>query len=143
MENQSGLRTRFVDRNRSPKRPNQSGLTRPIHFRFRLGALLDQREKGAVRLDNRDGTIVGAEGDEAIVARCGAGGDVDGDEAGFGIALLPESSIAEERAAKSLAVIRVGDLDAANPVTAIVRKGGYLSPASRKLLEILKADYRA
>ncbi|MDO8840588.1 MAG: LysR family transcriptional regulator [Parvibaculum sp.] len=63
-------------------------------------------------------------------------------EAGFGIALLPESSIAEERAAKSLAVIRVGDLDAANPVTAITRKGGYLSPASRKLLEILKADFR-
>lgn len=64
-------------------------------------------------------------------------------EAGFGIALLPESAVAEERAAKTLAVIRVSDLDAANPVTAIMRKDGYLSTASRKLLEILKADYRS
>ncbi|MBX3491150.1 LysR family transcriptional regulator [Parvibaculum sp.] len=63
-------------------------------------------------------------------------------EAGFGIALLPESSIAEERAAGSLAVIRADDLKVANPVTAITRKGGYLSAASRKLLEILKADFR-
>ncbi|MDP2125041.1 MAG: LysR substrate-binding domain-containing protein [Parvibaculum sp.] len=73
----------------------------------------------------------------------GGRGRTSGDcEAGFGIALLPESSIAEERAAGSLAVIRADDLKVANPVTAITRKGGYLSPASRKLLEILKADYR-
>lgn len=63
-------------------------------------------------------------------------------EAGFGIALLPESSIAEERKAKTLAPIRVGDLDADNPVAAITRKGGFLSAASRKLLDILKADFR-
>jgi DNA-binding transcriptional LysR family regulator len=63
-------------------------------------------------------------------------------EAGFGIALLPESSISEERARKTLATISVRDLDVANPVTAIVRKDGYLSAAARKLLELLKSDYR-
>lgn len=61
-------------------------------------------------------------------------------EAGFGIALMPESSVAEERARKSLATIAVGDLAAANPVTAIVRKNGYLSPASRALLDILSGE---
>lgn len=64
-------------------------------------------------------------------------------EAGFGIALLPESAIAEERKAKTLSVIRVGDLDAANPVTVITRKGGYLSSAAERLVGILKGDYRA
>jgi DNA-binding transcriptional LysR family regulator len=63
-------------------------------------------------------------------------------EAGFGIALLPESSISEERVRKTLATISVRDLDIANPVTAIVRKDGYLSAAARKLLELLKSDYR-
>ena len=36
-------------------------------------------------------------------------------EAGFGVALLPESSITEELARKSIATIMVGDLQAANP----------------------------
>lgn len=63
-------------------------------------------------------------------------------EAGFGISLMPENSVAEERKTKTLAVISVGDLKAANPVTAIMRRDGYLSAASRKLLDILKADYR-
>jgi DNA-binding transcriptional LysR family regulator len=58
-------------------------------------------------------------------------------EAGFGIALLPERAIREEMAAKALAVIRVGDLRASNPVVAITRKHGYLSAAALKLLEIL------
>lgn len=63
-------------------------------------------------------------------------------EAGFGIALLPESSAAEERAAGTLAVIEIGDLKAANPVTAVTRRHGYLSEASRKLLDILKSGYK-
>lgn len=62
-------------------------------------------------------------------------------EAGFGIALLPESSITEERKAKALAVISVGDLKAANPVTLITRKDGYLSAASKALLEILRTEF--
>ncbi|MEQ8266218.1 MAG: LysR family transcriptional regulator [Parvibaculum sp.] len=63
-------------------------------------------------------------------------------EAGFGIALLPESSVGEERAAGALAVIAVGDLKAANPVSVITRRNGYLSEASRQLLDILKSAYR-
>ncbi|MDO8289358.1 MAG: LysR family transcriptional regulator [Parvibaculum sp.] len=62
-------------------------------------------------------------------------------EADFGIALLPESSIAEERKTKALAVIAVGDLDAANPVTLITRRDGYLSAASKALLEILTSEF--
>ena len=58
-------------------------------------------------------------------------------EAGFGVALLPASSIREERAAKSLHTIAVDDLHVANPVFAIVRKGGYLSPAAKTLLKLL------
>lgn len=58
-------------------------------------------------------------------------------EAGFGLALLPESSIREERASGSLATIGVADLRASNAVFAIVRKGGYLSPAARDLLVLL------
>jgi DNA-binding transcriptional LysR family regulator len=45
-------------------------------------------------------------------------------EAGFGIALLPASSIREELASGSLATIAVRDLRAENSVYAIVRKGG-------------------
>lgn len=62
-------------------------------------------------------------------------------EAGFGIALLPESSIEEERRRKTLATIAVADLDVANPIVAITRKDGYLSPAARTLLALLKAEF--
>lgn len=61
-------------------------------------------------------------------------------EAGFGLALLPESSMREERASGSLAPIEVADLRAENPVFAIVRKGGYLSPAARDLLALLASQ---
>ncbi len=60
-------------------------------------------------------------------------------EAGFGIALMQESAIKEERAARTLTIINVTDLKAANPVTAIVRRNGYMSAASRRLLAVLKA----
>jgi DNA-binding transcriptional LysR family regulator len=59
-------------------------------------------------------------------------------EAGFGLALLPESSVREELAAGSLDTIDVADLRAANPVFAIVRRGGYLSPAAQDLFELLR-----
>ena len=61
-------------------------------------------------------------------------------EAGFGLALLPESAIREERGSGSLATIEVADLRAANPVFAIVRKGGFLSPAARDLVALLKSQ---
>jgi DNA-binding transcriptional LysR family regulator len=62
-------------------------------------------------------------------------------EAGFGLALLPQSGIAEELARKSIATISVGDLRAVNPVSAIVRRGGYLSTASRAFLDLLVAKF--
>jgi len=63
-------------------------------------------------------------------------------EAGFGLALLPESAIAEEIAHSTLATIAVRDLAAANPIYAIVRKNGYLSPAALALLARIKgSDY--
>lgn len=58
-------------------------------------------------------------------------------ETGFGLALLPESGIREELRAKTLARIRVGDLKASNPVVAVTRKGGYLSAAASRLLDVL------
>lgn len=60
-------------------------------------------------------------------------------EAGFGLALVPESAVAEERRAGALAVIEVADLDARRPVTAVVRRGGFLSRAAQCLLDRLGA----
>lgn len=60
-------------------------------------------------------------------------------EAGFGMALLPASAIADERRRGSLAVIAVADLKAANPVHTVVRRDGYLSPAAQDLIKLLAA----
>ncbi|QYN39374.1 LysR family transcriptional regulator [Pseudonocardia sp. DSM 110487] len=59
-------------------------------------------------------------------------------EAGFGIALVPDSSIQEELAAGSLVALEVGDLDVGLPVTLVTRRGGYLSAATRTLLAELR-----
>src|SRR5882757_50538 len=59
-------------------------------------------------------------------------------EAGFGIALVPDSSVREELAAGSLVVLDVADLDLAIPVTAVTRRGGFLSAAARTLLDELR-----
>ena len=59
--------------------------------------------------------------------------------AGFGLALLPESSVREERASGALATIRVRDLRAENAVFAVVRRGAYTGAAVRELLERLTA----
>jgi len=58
-------------------------------------------------------------------------------ECGFGLALLQASAIEEERARGQLAVIRVGDLEAAVPVTLITRRNAYLGPGAAALLEEL------
>jgi DNA-binding transcriptional LysR family regulator len=60
-------------------------------------------------------------------------------EAGFGIALVPDSSIQEELASGSLAVLDVADLDVTVPVTLVTRRGGYLSAATRTLLAELRS----
>lgn len=61
-------------------------------------------------------------------------------EAGFGVALLPESAIVEELASGALAVISVDDLDAANPVCLVTRREGYLTPAALALCDLLRSE---
>ena len=58
-------------------------------------------------------------------------------EAGFGVALLPQTSIVDELRVGSLAVLDVKAMRAAIPVTAIHRRNGYLSPAAKQLLALL------
>jgi DNA-binding transcriptional LysR family regulator len=64
-------------------------------------------------------------------------------EAGFGLALLSDNHAAEEFASGSLAVIRVGDLNASQDIAAVTRRGGFLSAASRGLLDLLREGYAA
>jgi DNA-binding transcriptional LysR family regulator len=62
-------------------------------------------------------------------------------EAGFGLALMPESSVREELAAGAVGTVRVKNLTAGTPVFVVTRKGGYLSAAALRLLELLRTDY--
>lgn len=64
-------------------------------------------------------------------------------EAGFGVALMPGSSIAEERAAGTIAVIDAADLTAGVPVYAVTRRGGFLSAAAEGMLDLLRTAYAA
>lgn len=59
-------------------------------------------------------------------------------EAGFGIALLPDSSIQEELSAGSLAVLDIKELEVRVPVTVVTRSKGYLGAAAHALLEELR-----
>jgi DNA-binding transcriptional LysR family regulator len=63
-------------------------------------------------------------------------------EAGFGIALLSESHVADELRLSAITTINVGDLTADHEIVAVTRRGGFLSAASRRLLEIIRSDYR-
>jgi len=60
-------------------------------------------------------------------------------EAGFGIALVPDSSIREELAAGSLVVLDVAGLDLTLEVAVLTRRDGYLGAATRTLLAELRA----
>jgi DNA-binding transcriptional LysR family regulator len=60
-------------------------------------------------------------------------------EAGFGLALLPQSAVAEELRAGALATLDVRGLSAVNPIYIAVRRGGYLSPAAADLIAGLSA----
>jgi DNA-binding transcriptional LysR family regulator len=62
-------------------------------------------------------------------------------EAGLGIALLSESNVAEERRSRAISTIGVGDLAASHDIVAVTRRGGFLSAASRRFLEVIRADY--
>ena len=63
-------------------------------------------------------------------------------EAGLGIALLSESHAAEEFKHGAIATIRVGDLKASQDVVTVTRRGGFLSAASRRPLEIIRAELK-
>ncbi len=58
-------------------------------------------------------------------------------EAGFGIALVPESSVREELGLATLRRLDVPALRTGVEVALIHRKGAFLSPATRRLLAIL------
>ncbi|MGH1353320.1 MAG: LysR family transcriptional regulator [Methyloligellaceae bacterium] len=62
-------------------------------------------------------------------------------EAGYGIAMLPDSSTIEEQAANSLKIIKVKGFDIYNPVCLVTRREGYLSPAATKLIELFRSKY--
>src|SRR5262245_2383556 len=62
-------------------------------------------------------------------------------EAGLGVALLSRSNAADELRWKAMATIRVGDLAASQEIGAVTRRGGFLSAASRRLLEIIREGY--
>jgi DNA-binding transcriptional LysR family regulator len=58
-------------------------------------------------------------------------------EAGFGLALLPESSVQEELELGTLKRLDVPVLPVAIPITLIHRRNGYLSPVAQALLTLL------
>lgn len=64
-------------------------------------------------------------------------------ESGFGIALLAPSTVADELKTSTIATIGVGDLAASHHIVAVTRRGGFLSAASRRLLEMIRTHYSA
>jgi DNA-binding transcriptional LysR family regulator len=62
-------------------------------------------------------------------------------EAGLGVALLTQSHAADELRFGSISTIRVGDLTASQDIVAVTRRGGFLSAASQRLLEIIRDGY--
>ncbi|MBB4360521.1 DNA-binding transcriptional LysR family regulator [Bradyrhizobium sp. CIR18] len=62
-------------------------------------------------------------------------------EAGFGLALLARSHVAEELHAGAISTITVGDLTADQHIVLVTRLGGFLSAAAQRLLETIRRDY--
>lgn len=58
-------------------------------------------------------------------------------QAGFGLALVPESSVRDELRRGLLVALDVPAMRTVVPITAIHRRNGYLSPAARTLLKLL------
>jgi DNA-binding transcriptional LysR family regulator len=61
-------------------------------------------------------------------------------EAGFGLALLPESSLDEELRAGSLRIVKIPALRATIPVVLVHRRRAYLSGAARRLMAVLEEE---
>lgn len=64
-------------------------------------------------------------------------------EGGFGIALMPEANVREELSHGAIRTIRVDGLRASMSVFAVTRTGGFLSPAARRLRELLSDEYQS
>ena len=58
-------------------------------------------------------------------------------QAGFGLALVPESSVRDELQQGSLVALDIPPMRTTIPITAVHRRNGYLSPAARRLLALL------
>lgn len=58
-------------------------------------------------------------------------------QAGFGLALVPESSVRDELRQGTLVALDVPAMRTAIPITALHRRNGYLSPAAKALLGLL------
>ena len=58
-------------------------------------------------------------------------------QAGFGLALVPESSVRDELRQGALVALDVPAMRTTIPITAIHRRAGYLSPAAKALLALL------
>ncbi|MEV0614635.1 LysR family transcriptional regulator [Nonomuraea sp. NPDC050404] len=59
-------------------------------------------------------------------------------EAGFGVALMPTSSVREELRIGSLRVIEVANLDVGLPVVVVRRRGGHRGRLAAALLDVLR-----
>ena len=60
-------------------------------------------------------------------------------QAGFGLALVPESSVRDELRRDVLVALDIPAMATIIPITALHRRQGYLSPAARLLLSLLTA----
>jgi len=87
------------------------------------------RQLAAARLDNAEITAI-----DSLTAQKRLV------QAGFGIALIPESSVREELRLGMLAVVNAPVLRTAVPVTVVHRRNGYLSPAARSLLALMTRE---
>ena len=61
-------------------------------------------------------------------------------QAGFGLALVPESSVRDEVRRGVLVVLDIPVMATSIPITAIHRRRGYLSPAAKLLLSLLTSS---
>jgi DNA-binding transcriptional LysR family regulator len=63
-------------------------------------------------------------------------------QAGFGLALVPVSSVRDELRRGLLVELDVPAMRTAIPIVAVHRRNGYLSPATCALLKLLMAEAR-
>jgi DNA-binding transcriptional LysR family regulator len=61
-------------------------------------------------------------------------------QAGFGLALVPESSVRDELRQGALVALDMPAMRTSIPIAAIHRRRGYLSPAAKALLALLTSD---